>query len=81
MAFVMTRNTRKSLQSGVYTPVKSFNAVVRLHNNRYSGRLCGLGRFSRANALSQLANQEVYYVSRLLSAKTCPNHFNQINKS
>ncbi len=36
MAFVMTRNTRQSLQSGVYTPVKSFNAVVRRHNKRPS---------------------------------------------
>ncbi len=34
MAFVMTRNTRQSLQIGVYTPVKSFNAVVRRHNKR-----------------------------------------------
>ncbi len=34
MAFVMARNTRQSLQSGVYTPVKSFNTVARRQNKR-----------------------------------------------
>lgn len=34
MAFVMTRNTRKSLKSGVHPPVKGFDAVVRRQNKR-----------------------------------------------
>jgi len=36
MAFVMTRNTRKSLKNGVYPPFKSFDAGVRGQNNRPS---------------------------------------------
>ena len=36
MAFVMTRNTRKSSKSGVHPPVKSFDVVVCRQNNRPS---------------------------------------------
>ena len=36
IAFVMTRNTRQSLHNGVYTPVESFNDIVRRQNKRLS---------------------------------------------
>lgn len=34
MAFIMTRNTRKSSKSGVCPPVEGFDAVVRRQNKR-----------------------------------------------
>ena len=77
MAFDMASNTRKSPKSGVYPPVKGFDAVGRWQIERPSDR-AGLHGLLCRNPL-KVERRPAGLL--LASAQTRLDHFNQMNGS
>ncbi len=77
MAFDMASHTRKSPKSGVYSPVKGFDAVGRQPIERPSDRVCLYGLLCR----NPLKVERLPAGLLLASAQTRHDHCNQMNRS